>query len=89
MNINSENYVSTLFSYYDKLISPYPLSYQAIISFLLLAFLIWNVYVFLRHGHWFWLLVLVAAIPATWPAARKLGEILWLIIKGILFRIQH
>ena len=89
MGIKSENYLNTLFGYYDQLISAYPIGTQAIISFVLLIFLLWNIYIFLRHGHWIWILVLVAAIPATWPAAKKIGQILWLLFQGMLYRIQH
>jgi len=89
MTFNSENYIGTLFTYYDHFLSSFPLGYQALISIALLIFLGWNIYAFLKHGHWLLILILIAALPGTWPAARNLFHILTLIFKGIMYRIQH
>ncbi len=66
-----------------------PVHYQVILSLGLLLFLVWNVYAFLKSGNWVLILVLIAALPGTWPAAKTLGKILWMLIKGLLYRIQH
>jgi hypothetical protein len=82
------NLLDTIFSYYDQLLSPIPVYYQALISLGVLIFLIWNVYSFIKSGHWLFLAILVATLPGTWPAAKKIGLIVWYLLKGLLIRIQ-
>ena len=89
MAINPDNYIGTLFTYYDNFLSSMPLGYQALISASLLLFLIFTILAFLKHGHWLLIVILLAALPATWPAARNFFHILALVFKGILYRIQH
>lgn len=89
MQISPDNYVGKLFTYYDQAIASFPLAYQGLISLALLIFLLANLYVFIKKGHWILILVLIAALPATWPATKKVFEILILIFKGIFYRIQH
>jgi len=82
------NIFNAIFGYYDKLISPLPIGYQAAISLLLLVVLIWNIYSFIKSGNWIFLAVLILMLPGTWPAAKKIVYFIWLIIKGLLIRTQ-
>lgn len=85
----ANDFLNQLFSYYDKLVSPLSVSSQALISIALLIFLIWNIYAFLKSGHWIFIVLLLAALPGTWPAAKNIAHIIWLIIQGLLYRSQH
>jgi len=84
----NDQFLNQLFSYYDKSIASLPLHYQALISFALLIFLIWNIYAFLKNGHWLFIAILLAALPGTWPATRKFAEIVWILVKGLIYRIS-
>jgi len=81
-------YVNAIFNYYDKLIEPISISYQAIISLALLVILIWNIYQLIKSGHWIFIAVLILMLPGTWPAAKRIGELVWIVITGLLMRIQ-
>ena len=80
--------IDKIFTYYDSLIVDLPIGYQAIISAGLVLFLFWNVYIFIRKGHWIFLAILLIALPGTWPALRNLGYILWKVVINLVFRIQ-
>ncbi len=77
-----------IFTYYDKLIEPIPVGYQALVSLVLLLILIWNIYQLAKSGHWIFVAVLIFMLPGTWPAARKIGELIWVVVSGLLMRIQ-
>jgi len=79
--------VDKIFSYYDTLIVDLPIGYQALISAALVIFLFFNIYVFIRKGHWIFLAILLAALPGTWPALKNIGYILWKVTVNLIFRI--
>ena len=81
-------YLNAIFTYYDKLIEPIPVAYQAIISLALLIILIWNIYQLIKSGHWIFIAVLIFMLPGTWPAAVKIGELIWILVTGLLMRVQ-
>lgn len=85
--MDSDAFLNNLFSYYDVLIQNLSIRYQIAISLFLLLFLIWNIYAFIKSGHWVLIAVLVAALPGTWPAAKTLGVLIWLFLKGLIYRI--
>jgi hypothetical protein len=81
------SFLDNLFSYYDSFINGFSVEYQIIISLFLLLFFIWNIYAFIKSGHWILIAVLIAALPGTWPAAKTLAIILWSLLKGLFYRI--
>ena len=89
MQTSAEQYIGTLFGYYDQAINLLPIAYQGLVSLILLLLLLVNIYVFIKKGHWILIVVLLAALPATWPATKKVFEIIVLIFKGIIYRIQQ
>jgi len=78
--------IDKIFSYYDQLISKLPTGYQALISLLLVIFLIWNIYQIIKGGHWIFLAILVVLLPGTWPAAKNILFLIWTLIKGLFLR---
>ena len=77
-----------IFSWYDTLIMPLPLGYQAAISLGLIIFLAISVFSFIKKGHWIFLAIIIIALPGTWPAVKNIGYVLWKIALGLLFRVQ-
>ena len=75
-----------LFSFYDQLISKLPVGYQALISLALVIFLVWNIYLIIKSGHWIFILVLIVLLPGTWPAAKNIALIIWALFKGLFMR---
>lgn len=82
-----DNFIELLFSRYDLLIQNLPSEFQIILSLLLLLFLIWNIYVFIKSGNWLFLAILIAALPGTWPASKKILIFFWLLCKGLFYRL--
>jgi len=80
--------INAIFTYYDKLLETVPITYQATISLVLLLILIWNIYQLIKSGHWIFVAILIFMLPGTWPAARKIGEFVWVIVQGLLMRIS-
>ena len=80
--------INSIFGYYDRLLAPLPLLYQALISIALLIFMGCNIYALIKSGKWIFLAVIIVLLPETWPAARKIALILWLVTKGLLSRSQ-
>ncbi len=77
-----------IFGYYDKLISPLSTGNQALISAALLVFLVWQVYMIFKSGHWIFITVLIVCLPGTWPAARQLLTFGWMILKLLFVRAE-
>jgi hypothetical protein len=80
--------LNKIFSTYDSAIGPLPVSYQAIISFSILLFLLWIVYIFIKSKNWIFLAVIIVTLPETWPAAKNIGKIIWALFIGITHRIK-
>ena len=72
--------LNSVFSVYDTMITKLPVSYQAIISFCVLLFFIWMVYIFIKSKSWIFLAVIIVLLPETWPAAKNIGQIAWAAI---------
>ncbi|OQB05949.1 MAG: hypothetical protein BWY19_00616 [bacterium ADurb.Bin212] len=81
------NFLDKLFSYYDSYMATLSVEYQLLISVFLLLFFVWNIYAFVKSGHWILIAVLIAALPGTWPAAKTLAIIIWSLLKGLFYRI--
>lgn len=84
----TDKIINQIFGYYDQLISGLSIGTQALISLALIIFLVWQIYMFVKSGHWLFLALILFLSPGTWPAARKLGELIWLVIKYLLVRAQ-
>jgi hypothetical protein len=80
--------VDKIFGIYDNLIQGLPLGYQALISGALIFILFWNVYLFVRKGHWIFLMLLIVMLPGTWPAVMNICSIFTKIVLGLIVRIQ-
>jgi len=81
--------IDLIFSYYDKLILSFTPAQQAGISFVVLLFLIWQIYLFVKSGHWIFVAVIIILMPSTWPALRNVVSYIWIIIKFLLERAQN
>lgn len=77
-----------VFTYYDKLIAPLSAGSQALVSFALLLFLAWQVWMIFKSGHWIFITLLIICLPGTWPAARNIGNLLLIVIKFLFVRAQ-
>jgi len=77
-----------VFTYYDKLIAPLSTGSQALVSFALLLFLVWQVWMIFKSGHWIFITLLIVCLPGTWPAARNIGNLLLIVIKFLFVRAQ-
>ena len=80
--------LDSIFGYYDKLIAPLSAGQQATVSVVLLLFLIWQVYMIFKSGHWLFIAALIVFLPGTWPAARQVGLFVWTLIKFLYTRGQ-
>ena len=80
--------LNKIFSMYDSAIISLPVPYQAIISFSILLFFIWIVYIFIKSKNWIFLAVIIVTLPETWPAAKNIGKIIWALFVGIFKRIK-
>jgi hypothetical protein len=81
------NSLDAIFNQYDKLIGGLSTANQAFISLLLLLFLLWQIYMIIKSGHWIFILALILFLPGTWPATRYLGSLLFLVIKLLFVRV--
>jgi len=77
-----------VFSYYDKLIAPLSAGSQALLSAALLIFLIWQIWMIFKSGHWMFMATLILCLPGTWPAARNIGHLVLVVLKFLLVRAQ-
>lgn len=77
-----------IFTLYDNLISGLSTTNQALLSLALLLFLLWQIYMVIKHGHWIFIAALIIFLPGTWPAARYVGNLLFDIIKFLFVRVE-
>lgn len=82
------NNLDQIFGYYDKLIGNLSPQNQALISVALLLFLIWQIFMIVKSGHWIFIAALVLLLPSTWPATKTVGKFIWIIIKFLITRAQ-
>lgn len=82
------NILNSIFTYYDKTIVNFDPFWQAIISLLLLGFLIWQIFMVIKSGQWIFLALLILLLPGTWPAAKMVGNYLLTIAQFLLTRAQ-
>ena len=76
----------TVFNYYDKLIAPLSAGNQALISAVFLVFLIMQIWMIFKSGHWMFIAMFVICLPGTWPAARNIGNLLLMVLKFLFVR---
>ena len=80
--------LNSIFNFYDKAIGTLPVSYQSLISFSILLFFIWLVYIFVKSKNWIFLALIIVMLPGTWPATKNIGLIVWALFKGLFARIK-
>lgn len=80
--------LNLIFSYYDKVTANFSPSVQALVALLLLAVLVWQIWMIIKSGHWIFIATLIILLPGTWPAVRQIGNFVWLAIKFLLIRLQ-
>ncbi|MFA4996255.1 MAG: hypothetical protein WC536_03910 [Patescibacteria group bacterium] len=76
-----------IFTQYDKLISSFSPASQAFISLALLLFLMWQIYMVIKHGHWIFIAALILFLPGTWPATQYIGGLILTVIKLLFVRV--
>ena len=77
-----------IFTYYDKLIAPLSAGSQALLSAALFVFLIWQIWMIFKSGHWMFIAILIISLPGTWPAARNISHLILIVLKFLLTRAQ-
>ncbi len=77
-----------LFAQYDKLISGLSPATQAFISIALMVFLIWQIYMIFKSGHWIFIAALILFLPGTWPATKVIGGLILTLLKFLFLRAQ-
>jgi uncharacterized membrane protein YccC len=82
--MNADNVLVQFFSYYDKMVSGLSPSAQALIALVLLFFLVWQIYMFIKSGHWMFLAILIICLPGTWPALRQILNYVWKVLQFLL-----
>ncbi|MEK9156281.1 MAG: hypothetical protein AAB360_03220 [Patescibacteria group bacterium] len=81
-------YLDLIFGYYDRVTAGLAPTGQALVAILLLVFLVWQVFGVIRSGHWIFVAGLLVFLPGTWPAAKHVANLLWLVVKFLLTRAQ-
>jgi len=79
--------LSKIFSSYDKFIMGISPGYSALISVIILVLLLWSIYRFIK-GNFIWIILVVIFIPATWPALKSIGRILFYVTQFLLVKIK-
>lgn len=82
------NSLDQIFNYYDKLVAPLSAGSQALLSAALLLFLIWQIWMIFKSGHWIFITMLIICLPGTWPAAQNIGNLVLIVIKFLFVRAQ-
>ena len=77
-----------VFAQYDKLISGLSPATQALISIVLMLFLIWQIYMIIKSGHWLFIAALILFLPGTWPATKVIGALILTLFKFLFLRAQ-
>lgn len=83
------NYLDQIFGVYDKLIGGLPPQTQSLISLALLIFLVWQIYQIIKNGHWIFIALLIFFLPGTWPAARHIANLIYLVIQFLYERTTN
>lgn len=81
---NGDNVLVQIFGYYDKVVSNLSPSAQGLIALALLAFLVWQIWMFIKSGHWMFLAALIICLPGTWPALRQILDYVWKVLQFLL-----
>lgn len=76
-----------IFSQYDTIISGLSLTNQALLSLALLVFLLWQIYMIIKSGHWVFIVALIIFLPGTWPATKMIGSLVLTVLKFLFVRI--
>ena len=82
------NTLDAVFTYYDKLITPLSSGSQALLSAALLLFLVWQIWMIFKSGHWIFITMLIICLPGTWPAAKNIGNFALMLLKFLFVRAQ-
>jgi hypothetical protein len=82
------NGLDSIFNQYDRLIAGFSATNQALLSLALLLFLLWQIYMVIKSGHWIFIAALILFLPGTWPATRHIGFLIFDIIKFLFVRVQ-
>jgi len=77
-----------IFNQYDKIIAGFSPTYQALISIALILFLLWQIYMIIKSGHWIFIVALIVFLPGTWPATKFIGNLLLSLFKFLLVRAE-
>jgi len=81
-------FLDSIFTFYDHFILSFPVLAQFFISLLILIIIILAIYYLLHHNHWIFLVLLVLFIPGAWPATKTIGNIIWMVVKFLIVRVQ-
>jgi len=82
------NYLESIFGYYDQITAHLSTGQQAIISLILLIFLVWQIFMIFKSGHWIFIALLIILLPGTWPAAKQIGGLVLMFLEFLLIRAQ-
>lgn len=82
------NSLDWIFNQYDKLIAGLSPASQALISIALILFLLWQIYMIIKSGHWLFVVALVVFLPGTWPATKYIGNLILMVFKFLLVRAE-
>lgn len=82
--MKTDNVLVQIFSYYDKIISNLSPSTQGLVAIAILIFLIWQIYMFIKSGHWMFLAAIIICLPGTWPALRQILDYIWKVLQFLL-----
>ncbi|MCX6808527.1 MAG: hypothetical protein NTW50_02575 [Candidatus Berkelbacteria bacterium] len=82
------NILTTIFTFYDHLISSFPVELQFCLSLAVLLLFVGAIIGSMKHGHWLFFLFLIILIPGAWPAAKNIVGILWQIVQFLWVRIS-
>lgn len=77
-----------IFGYYDQATAQFNPNTQALVAILLLILLVFQIYHVIKSGHWIFIAALILFLPGTWPAAKYVGNLIWLVIKFLITRAQ-
>lgn len=80
------NGLDLVFNQYDKLIAGFSPATQALISIGLLLFLLWQIYMIFKSGHWIFIVALIIFLPGTWPATKLIGALILTFFKFLFVR---
>lgn len=82
------NSLDWIFSQYDKLIAGFSPATQALISIVLIVFLLWQIFMIFKSGHWIFIVALIIFLPGTWPATKMIGNLVFTLFKFLFVRAE-